>query len=65
MIESAKYRIIVATVIIVYTLIIGAIGPVASLNYHPNYDFLIFLDGFASGLLGVGIIKQHKNFKND
>lgn len=57
---SPEYRIRMATILLVFAMIVTILDGFKW--FTVNDGIVITLIGFASGLLSVGIIKQHKNF---
>ena len=62
MIKKPEYRIIIATIILIYCMIVTALDGLEW--YNVNQTIIVSLVGFSSALLTAGIIKQHKSFTN-
>jgi len=57
-IESPKYRIVMATIILVFSMVVTILDGFAF--FSVNDGIVITMIGFASGLLSIGIIKNYK-----
>ena len=60
---DASHRVKMATIILIYSMIVTLLDGFSF--FSVNEGIVITLIGFASTLLSIGIIKQHKSFKND